>query len=108
MDAVCRLGEAAETRDLLGRQLIQMETLQVKIPKIQYAMSQDLFGIASDPVQRVYKLKSTKHYKLGRCNVPKCGLGTGTTDIKLCYSPIITDEFSFFFTSRNNLPNFAY
>jgi hypothetical protein len=29
MDAVCRLGEAAETRDLLGRQLIQMETLQV-------------------------------------------------------------------------------
>jgi hypothetical protein len=31
MDAVCRLGEAAETRDLLGRQLIQMETLQVNI-----------------------------------------------------------------------------
>ncbi len=31
MDAVCRLGKAAETRDLLGRQLIQMETLQVNI-----------------------------------------------------------------------------
>jgi hypothetical protein len=28
---LCRLGEAAETRDLLGRQLIQMETLQVNI-----------------------------------------------------------------------------
>jgi hypothetical protein len=34
MDAVCRLGEAAETRDLLGRQLIQMENLQVRITKI--------------------------------------------------------------------------
>jgi hypothetical protein len=38
MDAVCRLGEAAETRDLLGGQLLQMETLQVRIPKILYVM----------------------------------------------------------------------
>jgi hypothetical protein len=36
MDVVCRLGEAAETRDLLGRQLIQMENLQVR--KLKFNM----------------------------------------------------------------------